>query len=139
LGALFLQLPLVVLIFVAVFLGGFVPIVGAFVTGGLAVFIALIYQGPSAALIMFIIVLAVQQLESQVLQPVVMGAAVRIHPLAVALAVTVAGFFLGIPGILFAVPFVAYVNVFVKYLSNNQWKTDPVAQQWLAGRPGGTT
>jgi len=139
LGALFLQLPLVVLIFVAVFLGGFVPIVGAFVTGGLAVFIALIYQGPSAALIMFIIVLAVQQLESQVLQPVVMGAAMRIHPLAVALSVAVAGFFLGIPGILFAVPFVAYVNVFVKYLSNNQWKTDPVAQQWLAGRPGGTT
>jgi predicted PurR-regulated permease PerM len=139
LGALFLQLPLVVLIFVAVFLGGFVPIVGAFVTGGLAVFIALIYQGPSAALIMIIIVLAVQQLESQVLQPLVMGAAMRIHPLAVALSVAVGGFFLGIPGILFAVPLVAYLNVFVSYLANNQWATDPVAKQWLAGKPSGAS
>jgi putative heme transporter len=139
LGALFLQLPLVVLIFVAVFLGGFVPIVGAFVTGGLAVFIALIYQGPSAALIMVIIVLIVQQLESQVLQPLVMGAAMRIHPLAVALSVAIGGFFLGIPGILFAVPFVAYLNVFVSYLANNQWATDPVARQWLSGKPSGAS
>jgi putative heme transporter len=139
LGALFLQLPLVVLIFVAVFLGGFVPIVGAFVTGGLAVFIALIYQGPSAALIMVIIVLIVQQLESQVLQPLVMGAAMRIHPLAVALSVAIGGFFLGIPGILFAVPFVAYLNVFASYLANNQWATDPVARQWLSGKPSGAS
>jgi predicted PurR-regulated permease PerM len=136
LGALFLQLPLVVLIFVTVFLGGFVPIVGAFATGALAVFIALVYQGPVAALIMAIIVLAVQQLESQVLQPLVMGAAVKIHPLAVALAVAAGGFLAGIPGILFAVPIVAYVNVFISYLAHNQWAQDPVARNWWSGSPG---
>ena len=135
LGALFLQLPLVVLIFVAVFLGGFVPIVGAFVTGALAVFIALVYAGPAAALTMAIIVLVVQQLESQVLQPLVMGAAMRIHPLAVALAVAAGGYLGGIPGVLFAVPIVAYLNVFIKYLSKNQWVNDPLAMNFLAGPP----
>jgi predicted PurR-regulated permease PerM len=134
LGALFLQLPLVVLIFVAVFLGGFVPIVGAFATGALAVFIALVYQGPVAALIMAIIVLAVQQVESQVLQPLVMGAAMKIHPLAIALAVSAGGFLAGIPGVLFAVPIVAYVNVFVSYLANKRWLGDPIATNWFAGR-----
>lgn len=133
LGALFLQLPLVVLIFITVFLGGFVPIVGAFVTGALAIFIALVYQGPVAALIMLIIVLAVQQLESQVLQPLVMGAAMRIHPLAVALAVAAGGFLAGIPGVLFAVPIVAYLNVFIRYLSKSQWVDDPVAREWVTG------
>jgi putative heme transporter len=122
-----------VLIFVAVFLGGFVPIVGAFVTGALAVFIALVYAGPPAALTMAIIVLAVQQLESQVLQPLVMGAAMRIHPLAVALAVAAGGYLGGIPGVLFAVPIVAYLNVFIKYLANNQWVNDPLAMNFLAG------
>lgn len=134
LGALFLQLPLVVLIFVAVFLGSFVPIVGALATGALAVFIALVYQGPIAALIMAIIVLVVQQVESQVLQPLVMGAAMKIHPLAVALAVSAGGFLAGIPGVLFAVPIVAYLNVFISYLANKRWLNDPVANDWLSGR-----
>jgi putative heme transporter len=134
LGALFLQLPLVVLIFVAVFLGGFVPIVGAFATGALAVFIALVYQGPVAALIMAIIVLVVQQVESQVLQPLVMGAAMKIHPLAIALAVSAGGFLAGIPGVLFAVPIVAYLNVFISYLANKRWMNDPIATDWLSGR-----
>ena len=134
LGALFLQLPLVVLIFVAVFLGSFVPIVGALATGALAVFIALVYQGPVAALIMAIIVLVVQQLESQILQPLVMGAAMKIHPLAVALAVAAGGFLAGIPGVLFAVPIVAYLNVFISYLANKRWMNDPVATDWLSGR-----
>ncbi len=138
LGALFLQLPLVVVIFFAVFLGGFVPIVGAFVTGALAVFIALVYQGPLAALIMGLIVLAVQQLESQVLQPLVMGRAMSIHPLAVALAVAAGGFLAGIAGVLFAVPIVAYLNVFIKYLANNQWVNDPVAKNWLSTKSGAT-
>jgi predicted PurR-regulated permease PerM len=82
---------------------------------------------------MAIIVLAVQQLESQVLQPLVMGAAMRIHPLAVALAVAAGGYLGGIPGILFAVPIVAYLNVFIKYLANNQWVNDPLAMNFLAG------
>lgn len=136
LGAFFLGLPLVLPIAVVVFLGGFVPIIGAFVTGAIAAFIALVYAGPIAALIMVIIVLAVQQLESQVLQPLVMGAAVKVHPLAVVLAVSAGGFLAGIPGVLFAVPVVAYLNVFIGYLARSEWVGDPEAARWLTPKAG---
>ena len=136
LGAFFLGLPLVIPIAVAVFLGGFVPIIGAFAAGGLAAFIALVYEGPIAALIMIAIVLAVQQLEGQILQPLVMGAAVRVHPLAVVLAVAAGGFLAGIPGVLFAVPIVAYLNVFVSYLANREWLSDPATTPWLQQKVG---
>jgi putative heme transporter len=119
LGAFILQLPLAFPIAVAVFLGSFIPIVGAVVTGALAVLIALVYYGPVTALIMLGIVLLVQQIESNVLQPLVMGSAVKIHPLAVVLAVAAGGFLAGIPGTLFAVPIVAFLNVFVRYIADN--------------------
>lgn len=136
LGAFFLGLPLVIPIAVAVFLGGFVPIIGAFIAGGLAAFIALVYEGPIAALIMVVIVLAVQQLEGQILQPLVMGAAVKIHPLAVVLAVSAGGFLAGIPGVLFAVPVVAYLNVFISYLAKKEWVSDPAVTQYLTPKVG---
>jgi predicted PurR-regulated permease PerM len=136
LGAFFLGLPLVTPIAVAVFLGGFVPIIGAFAAGGLAAFIALVYEGPIAALIMIAIVLAVQQIEGQILQPLVMGAAVRVHPLAVVLAVAAGGFLAGIPGVLFAVPIVAYLNVFIGYLSRREWLSDPAITPWLQPKVG---
>jgi predicted PurR-regulated permease PerM len=123
--AFFLGLPLVIPIAVMVFLGSFVPIVGAVVTGSIAVFIALVYQGPVAALIMLIGVLAVQQLEGHVLQPLVMGTAVKVHPLAVVVAVAAGGFVAGIPGTLFAVPIVAVVNVMVKYIAAGAWRENP--------------
>jgi putative heme transporter len=123
--AFFLGLPLVIPIAVMVFLGSFVPIVGAVVTGSIAVFIALIYQGPVAALIMLIGVLAVQQLEGHVLQPLVMGTAVKVHPLAVVIAVAAGGFIAGIPGTLFAVPIVAVLNVMVKYIASGAWRGNP--------------
>jgi len=75
--------------------------------------------------------LAVQQLESQVLQPLVMGAAVKVHPLAVVLAVSAGGFLAGIPGVLFAVPIVAYLNVFISYLARSEWVGDPEAARWI--------
>ncbi len=136
LGAFFLGLPLVIPIAVAVFLGGFVPIIGAFIAGGLAAFIALVYEGPIAALIMVVIVLAIQQLEGQILQPLVMGAAVKIHPLAVVLAVSAGGFLAGIPGVLFAVPVVAYLNVFISYLANKEWVSDPAVTKYLTPKVG---
>jgi putative heme transporter len=120
-----LGVPLAVPIAVAVFLGAFVPIVGALVSGTIAVFIALIYLGPIPALIMLAGVLVVQQVEGHVLQPLVMGTAVRIHPLAVVLGVAAGGFIAGIPGTLFAVPLVATLNVMVKYIASGQWRTNP--------------
>jgi predicted PurR-regulated permease PerM len=127
LGALILGLPLVVPIAVAVFLGGFVPFIGATVTGAFAVLVALVFEGPFIAFVMLIIVVAVQQIESQIIQPLVMGKAVKIHPLGVVVAVAVGGYFAGIPGVLFAVPVVALGNVVVQYLASGAWRTDPVA------------
>lgn len=125
LGALILGLPLALPIALIVFLGSFVPIVGAFVTGAIAVFIALVYQGFTTAIIMLIVVIVVQQLEGQILQPFIIGKSVRIHPLAVVLAVTAGGFLAGIPGALFAVPLLALVNVFIRYIASGVWKTQP--------------
>lgn len=122
LGAFLLGVPLAIPIGVLVFLGAFVPFVGAVVTGALAVFIALVYNGPLIALFMLIVVLGVQQLESHVLQPILMGTAVKVHPLAVVLVVAGGAMIGGIPGALFAVPLAAFVNVVAVYLSTKAWR-----------------
>lgn len=119
LGARLIGVPLAVPIGILVFLGSFVPIIGAIVTGTLAVLIALISLGPVKALIMLGIVLAVQQIESHVLQPFIMGSAVSVHPLGVVLAVTTGSIVAGIPGALFAVPVAAFVNAFIRSIVAN--------------------
>lgn len=124
LGAFFLGLPLVIPIAIAVFLGSFIPIVGAVVTGALAVFVALIYKDLFIAVVMLIIVLGVQQLESHVLQPLIMGNAVKVHPVAVVLAVAAGSYIAGIPGALFAVPFVATLNAMILYVTRGSWRAD---------------
>jgi putative heme transporter len=124
-GALILGLPLAIPIAVAVFLGSFIPIVGAVFTGVLAVFIALVYKDVVIALIMLAIVLLVQQLEGHVLQPLVMGSAVKVHPVAVVFAVAAGSFLAGIPGALFAVPVVAVLNVMIRYIAGGKWRADP--------------
>ncbi|KQV07498.1 AI-2E family transporter [Leifsonia sp. Root112D2] len=126
LGAFFLQLPLVIPIAVLVFLGSFIPVVGAVLTGALAVFIALIYNGWVAALIMLGVVLLVQQIEGHILQPLIMGSAVKVHPLAVVLVVAAGSMLAGIPGALFAVPLAAVLNVMVSYISSGEWRAHPV-------------
>jgi predicted PurR-regulated permease PerM len=125
--AFFLGLPLVVPIAVLVFLGSFIPIVGAVITGALAVVVALVYNGWVAAIIMLAGVLAVQQLEGHVLQPLIMGSAVKVHPLAVVLVVAAGSLLAGIPGALFAVPFAAVLNVMVRYVSSGAWRPDAEA------------
>lgn len=110
-GALLLQVPLAIPIAVLVFLGSFIPVVGAIVTGMIAVVLALIFNGWIAALLMLGVVLLVQFIEGNILQPFLMGKAVKIHPLAIVLAVAVGTLLAGIPGALFSVPIVAVVNV----------------------------
>lgn len=127
-GAFFLGLPLVLPIAVAVFLGSFVPFIGATVTGAFAVLVALVFEGPAVGLIMLIIVIVVQQIEGQIVQPLIMGAAVKVHPLAVVIAVSAGGYLAGIPGVLFAVPLVAFSNVVIRYIASGQWREDPVAK-----------
>jgi predicted PurR-regulated permease PerM len=123
LGAFLLGVPLAIPVAVLVFLGAFVPIVGAVVTGALAVFLALVYNGPWIALWMLVVVLGVQQLEGHVLQPLLMGSAVKVHPLAVVLVVAGGAMIAGIPGALFAVPLAAFANVVAVYIGQRAWET----------------
>lgn len=125
LGAAILGVPLAFPIAVLVFMGSFVPIIGAVVTGAVAVFIALVYNGWVVALIMLIVVLGVQQFEGHVLQPLIMGTAVKIHPLAIVLVVTGGTLIAGIPGALFGVPLVAFLNSATSYISSGKWRTNP--------------
>lgn len=117
--------PLVIPIAIAVFLASFIPVVGAVFTGALAAFVALVYLGPVPALFMLGVVLLVQQVEGHILQPLVMGTAVKVHPLAVVFAVAAGGFTAGIAGALFAVPVVAVLNVMVKFIASGEWRTNP--------------
>lgn len=125
LGAWILGVPLAMPLGVLVFLGSFIPIVGAVLTGAVAVLLALVANDWINALLMLLVVLAVQQIESNVLQPLVMGKAVNLHPLAVFLAVSAGIATLGLVGAVFAVPILAFINEFIKYLSRKPWLDDP--------------
>ncbi|MGO3341503.1 MAG: AI-2E family transporter [Glutamicibacter arilaitensis] len=124
LGAFFLGVPLAMPLGVLVFIGSFIPIVGALITGALAVLLALVANGWINALIMLAVVLLVQQAESNILQPLIMGKAVSLHPLAVVLAVAGGTMLADIPGALFAVPLLAVLNAVIRYLSHRSWETD---------------
>ncbi|MCF4006820.1 AI-2E family transporter [Corynebacterium uropygiale] len=113
-GAWLLGLPLVVPITVVVFLCSFVPILGALVSGAFAVLIALVDGGFWMAVIMLIVVCGVHLVEVHLLQPFLMGHAVRIHPLAVIVVVAVGTYLAGLPGALFAVPLTAMINSSVR-------------------------
>ncbi|GAB2967367.1 AI-2E family transporter [Frigoribacterium salinisoli] len=126
-GAFFLGLPLVVPVTIGVFLGAFVPVVGAVVTGAVAVLIALVYNGWVVAVAMLAVVIIVQQLEGHFLQPFVMGSAVKVHPLAVVFGVAAGALLAGIPGALFAVPVLAVVHEVVDHLAGGRWRSEPGA------------
>ncbi|MFF7606743.1 AI-2E family transporter [Streptomyces parvulus] len=116
LGIYFLDVPMAVPLAVFIFLFAFVPLVGAVVSGALAVVVALVTQGVFAAVMTLVVVLAVQQIEGHILQPFILGRAVRVHPLAVVLSVAAGGMIAGIGGAVVAVPLVAVTNTVVGYL-----------------------
>ncbi|WP_237200507.1 AI-2E family transporter [Rothia nasimurium] len=124
LSAFFLGVPLAMPLGVLVFLGSFVPVVGALLTGVIAVLLALVANGLVNALIMLAMVLIVQQIESNILQPLVMGKAVALHPLAVVVAVLAGSMLFGIIGALFAVPVLAVANTVIRYLAGREWEDD---------------
>ncbi|MER6256936.1 AI-2E family transporter [Streptomyces sp. NPDC001584] len=119
LGIYFLGVPLAVPIAVVIFLASFVPLVGAVASGALAVVVALVTQGVFTALMTLLVVLVVQQIEGHVLQPFILGRAVRVHPLAVVLAVATGGVVAGIGGAVVAVPLVAVANTVIGHLRAN--------------------
>lgn len=115
--ALVLKVPLAFAIGVLVFVSSFVPIVGATLSGAVAVLVALVAQGPVVALLMLIGVVVVQQVESNVLQPFLMGRFVSVHPLGVLVAIGAGIVVAGIAGALVAVPLVAALNAVAVHLS----------------------
>lgn len=115
-GLAILNVPLALPLASLVFIGAFIPIVGSFIAGSVAVFIALMTKGLVTALIVLGITVAVMQLEGHVLQPLLMGRAVRIHPLAVVLAIAAGVVLAGLAGGLLAVPFVAVLNTAIRSL-----------------------
>ena len=115
--AVALKVPLAFAIGVLVFVSSFVPIVGATVSGAVAVLVALVAQGPVVALLMLIGVVVVQQLESNVLQPFLMGRFVSVHPLGVLVAIGAGIVLAGVAGALVAVPLVAALNAVATHLS----------------------
>jgi predicted PurR-regulated permease PerM len=101
-----------------IFLGAFIPIVGAALSGAVAVLVALVDSGWVIALVILGVVIGVQQVEGNILQPLIMGRAVALHPLAVLLAITVGVVLAGIVGALVAVPLIAVVNTAVRRLAH---------------------
>ena len=138
-GAAILGVPLALPLGILVFVASFIPVVGALVSGAVAVLLALVANGLVNAVIMLIIVLVVQQLESHVLQPLIMGRAVSLHPVAVILTVAAGSYLAGIPGALFAVPTLAVANAAVRYVASRAWDTEVVPPDVPDVRPGATS
>lgn len=109
-----LGVPLAFPLAVLVALGSFVPLVGAVVTGVLAVAVATLSKGLVGGIVMTAVLLLDNQIEAHVLQPFVVGRYVRIHPLAVVLSLAAGGILFGIVGAIIAVPVVATINSAVR-------------------------
>ena len=117
LGLIILNVPLALPLAVITFMGGFIPIVGAIVAGAVAVLIALVSNGLTTALIVLAIIIAVQQLEGNVLSPVLQSKAMNLHPVIVLLSVTVGSNLYGIIGAFLAIPVMATIAVWLRYFS----------------------
>ena len=119
-GLAIMSVPLALPLASLVFLGAAIPLVGAVVSGFLAVVVALLAKGFVYALITLGVIIGVNQLEAHILQPLVMGRAVSIHPLAIVVAISSGGVLAGVVGALLAVPTVAFFNnAFQVLLANN--------------------
>ena len=138
LGAFLLGVPFVSAIGVLVFIGAFVPLVGAFVSGTVAVLVALVAVGPLKALIMFGVIVLVQQIEAHVLQPFLMGRFVSVHPLGVILAIAMGVLVAGIPGALVAVPLAASANAVIQHLAADTAVGEGVTDDESDGAVGDT-
>lgn len=133
-GLAIMGVPLALPLASLVFLGAFIPLIGAVVAGFLAVIVALLAKGFLYALITLGLIILVQQLEGHVLQPLVMGRAVSIHPLAVVLAIAAGAVLAGIVGALLAVPTVAFLNSAVRVLAAREPDAELEAQETEPGK-----
>lgn len=117
LGLILLGVPLAPVLITLTFLGGFIPIVGAFVAGALAVLVALVANGFTTALVVLAIILIVQQVEGNVLQPLLQSRSMNLHAVVVLLGVAAGGSTFGIIGAFLAVPTIAVTAVVLRYIN----------------------
>lgn len=131
---LVLRVPLALPLAVLIFLGGFIPLVGSALIGGIAALVALVANGPVVALIVLAVVVVINQLDSRVIQPMVMGRVLSLHPLVVLIALAAGGILSGIVGAVLAVPLTAVGWALIQI-----WFPDPRNPDALsrtAARPG---
>jgi putative heme transporter len=134
-GLVLLRVPLAFPLAALVFLGAFIPIIGATLSGTVAILVALVTRGPFVALLVLAVVVGVQQLEGHVLQPAIMGKAVAIHPLAVIIAIGTGVVLAGIIGALVAVPITAVLNTGIRHLAaRRQGEPEPAAPEEVVVR-----
>jgi predicted PurR-regulated permease PerM len=114
-GLLMLGVPLAVPLIVLTFFAAFFPIVGAIVAGAAAVLVALAAEGAVAAGIMLGVIIVVQQVEGNILYPVVVGRQLRLHPVAMLAALTAGGVLGGVAGAFLAVPVAAVIAAILEY------------------------
>lgn len=117
---LVLRAPLVAPLALVVFVFSFVPIIGALVAGAFAVVVVLVADGPVQAIVLIVVLVIEDQIEGHVLQPLVVGRYVKLHPIAIAATLTGGALLAGLPGAIFGVPLVAAVNAAVKFLSGRE-------------------
>ena len=116
-GLTILQVPLAPALSAVVFLGAFIPVIGAPVATFFAAVVALAERGPLIALLVIALTIVVGSFDSDVLQPLVMGKAVSLHPLAIVFAIAAGGIAMGIVGALIAVPVAGAIYSVAKYLT----------------------
>ena len=132
-GLAVLEVPLVLPLALLIFLGGFFPIVGAFVSGLIAVLVALADQGLTTALLVLVVVVVVQQAEGNLLEPLILSPVLRLHPFVIILAVTVGGVTYGVLGAFLAVPLTACTGRIVDYVRGRRPEAGP---GWDTGDDG---
>lgn len=125
----FMGIPLALPLSVLIFIGGFIPLVGATAAGAFAVLVALVSNGPGAALAVLIVVIIVNQLEGNFLQPVLMGNALNVHGLVILLALTVGTVLAGIIGAVLSVPLAAVLWAVIKvWRGENEGEPDDTGE-----------
>lgn len=129
LGLLLLGIPLALPLAVLVFVGGLFPIVGAFVSGLIAVLVALADQGLTKALLVLALIVVVQQVESNVLEPLILSKVIALHPLVVVLAVSAGALGFGIVGAFLAVPLWAAAARVVDHVRGRRPPAGPAAER----------
>lgn len=124
LALVILGVPLVIPLTVLTFFAAFVPIIGAFVAGLAAVLVALFAEGPVTAGLVLLAIIAVQQIESNIFEPVIVGRTVNVHPVGILLAVTLGTILAGVIGAMVAAPLVAVGSAVLAYMRENEAPRD---------------